>query len=168
MIKLLKSISAVEAFWKALWAPPAEPLHPNMCASSTPPAPRAHTQLTEMLHPGCDLPANAPRLLLPKARAVFPQVCQPHRAVMKRQINYKYFILFSVHLRSHPFYKKAISLMFVAVSSLESYQTPARHHGCHHAIPAHPAIPREFLIRPHLSLMNANSFSFTHLLKVSH
>ena len=140
-----------------------------MCAFSTPAALHAHTQLTEMLHSGCDPSANAPsHLLLPKIRAVFPQVSQPHIAVMKRQINHKYFTLSSVHLRSHPFYKKTVSLMFIAISSFESYQTSVRHHGCHRAVPAHPAVPCEFLIRLHSSLMSAHSFSFTHFLKVSH
>lgn len=126
--KPLKSVSAAEAFWKVLCAPPAEPLHPNTCASSSPPAPRAHARLTETLHAGCSPPTNAPGHILPKIRAVFPQVCQPHKVVMKRQINHKYFILSSVHLCSHPFYKKTVSLRFVAVSSLESSQTPVHHH----------------------------------------
>lgn len=129
----------------------------------------AHTELAEMLCSGCDLPANSPGyLLLAKIRGGLPQECPPHTAVMKRQINHKYFMLSYVQLRSDPFCEKAISLTFIAVSSLEWYQMPVRCLGCHHAAPAHPAILQEFLSRSYLFLMGANSSSFTHLPTVTH
>lgn len=83
MIKLLSSISAVEAFWEVHQALPAKLLHLGMCAPSFPPAPRAHTQLTDTLVQAANAPGH---LLLPKIRGDFPQVRQPHLAVMKRQI----------------------------------------------------------------------------------
>lgn len=80
----------------------------------------AHMELAEMLRSGSDLPANAPGcLLLAKIRGGLPQECPPNTAVMKRQINHKYFMLSCVQLRFDPFCEKAISLMFIAVSSLE-------------------------------------------------
>lgn len=128
----------LEAFWKVLQAPPAEPLHLNMCSSSFPPA-HEHTRCSLKCFSQA---AVCLQMLLGicfcQIRGLFPQV---HEAVMKTQINHKYFILSSVLLCSHPLYEKALSLIFIAVSSLKTYQNPAHYCGCHHAVPAHPAIP---------------------------